>query len=120
MTTRTILITASLLALVAGAASAQADDAQAPKTREQVRAELLAARAAGEIRNGDTAMLEQLFATPSTRSRAEVQAEAIAARRAGLMANGERVQPLPVAGAGPSRTMFSSTLPSSSSAPCGR
>jgi Domain of unknown function (DUF4148) len=79
MNTRKLMIMAAAL-VGAGTALAQSPHAL---TRAEVRAEAIAARQAGEIRDGDVAVLhDQLLPRQSQRSRAEVQAEAVAANRA--------------------------------------
>lgn len=85
MKTRTLIL---ILAAVAGGGTAWAQTPEA-KTREQVRAEAIAARQAGAIDVGDTAGLQVLLSTPSQRSRAEVYAEAVAANKAAKLAYGD-------------------------------
>jgi hypothetical protein len=83
---------ASVLVLAVASGSALAQDPGAPKTREQVRAELLEAQQRGEVMaDGESGrMLNELSprqyparATASSKTRAEVQAELLEARRNG-------------------------------------
>ncbi|WP_338769811.1 DUF4148 domain-containing protein [Massilia sp. METH4] len=91
-TTNTI---AALLLAVSAIASGGA--AAEGLTREQVRAEVLAARAAGTLTSGGEGYQADIF-TPSTRSRADVRAELAAARAAGTQFDGEAYPgPLPQA-----------------------
>ncbi|MET3132169.1 hypothetical protein AAKU55_002439 [Oxalobacteraceae bacterium GrIS 1.11] len=89
----------SLIAIVISIAAASSAFAQAPTSglsREQVTAELMRARAAGEIPQSDADYGKIAF-TPSTLSRAEVQAELQRARANGELAQGETDYPkLPV------------------------
>lgn len=85
----------SFLVLAAVGTAAQADGGDvhvfAPATgsvsREAVRADVLAARAAGELFIGESGL--QIAGTPSTRNRTEVRAELRVAQRLGLIAQGE-------------------------------
>ncbi|QGZ40793.1 uncharacterized protein DUF4148 [Pseudoduganella flava] len=79
-TMKALFLTIALAA--AGAASAEG------LTREQVRAEVLAARAAGTLSSGGEGYQADVYA-PSVRSRADVLAELAAARTAGTLAEGE-------------------------------
>jgi hypothetical protein len=89
----TITIAALALALSASAAAV----AQDGLSREQVRAEVLAARAAGTLSSGGEGYQATTF-TPSVRTRAAVKAELAAARAAGTIAEGEAYPgPLPAA-----------------------
>lgn len=87
MNVKSILASVSLL-LAAGAAFAQGPAGQL--TREQVIAETVAARAAGQLdQNEATIDRSFLAASASTRTRAEVVAETIAARNAGELDRNE-------------------------------
>jgi hypothetical protein len=81
MKTTTIII--SILLAAAGAAQGQA------LTRDQVRAEVLAARAAGTLGSGGEGYQAQVFDTGSTLTRAEVRAQVLAARAAGTIVEGD-------------------------------
>ena len=82
-TTNTIAaLLLAITALVSGTAAAEG------LTRAQVRAEVLAARAAGTLSSGGEGYQANVF-TPSTRSRADVQADLAAARAAGTQFEGE-------------------------------
>lgn len=86
MKTTTTTIFAILLA-TAGVANAQSPSQSL--TREQVRAEVLAARAAGTLGSGGEGYQALVFDTPSTLTRAEVRAQLAAARAAGALYEGE-------------------------------
>jgi hypothetical protein len=91
--------TASILVLAVAAGSVVAQDAAAPKTREQVRAELLEAQRTGDVMvDGETGRkLNELYpskfpasATAQSRTRTEVRAELLEAQRRGdLMSFGD-------------------------------
>ena len=85
MNTKQFLI--SSLIVVAGTvatASARADGAFAPTTRADVQAQVLQARAAGELRPAGEAAEPMAYRFgPSTRSRADVRAEVVTARLQG-------------------------------------
>jgi hypothetical protein len=89
------LISASVVVAAASCGLAQADSG---KTREQVRAEYLAARQAGDIHEGETGTTQResfprLYPADSSlapnKSRALVRAELSAALRAGTVVTGE-------------------------------
>jgi hypothetical protein len=86
MKTTTTTIFAILLT-AAGVANAQSPSQSL--TREQVRAEVLAARAAGTLGSGGEGYQGQVFETTSTLTRAEVRAQLAAARAAGALYEGE-------------------------------
>ena len=86
-TTNTKNLLAALLLAVAGIASGTA--AAEGLTRDQVRAEVLAARAAGTLSSGGEGYQAIDHATLSTRSRADVKADLAAARAAGTLHAGE-------------------------------
>ncbi|MBB3221051.1 DUF4148 domain-containing protein [Pseudoduganella umbonata] len=76
--------------LLAAAGIANATNAQSQSlTREQVRAEVLAARAAGTLSSGGEGYQALVFDIPSMATRAEVRAELAAARAAGALYEGE-------------------------------
>jgi hypothetical protein len=87
----------SFLILAAVGTAAQADGgdvhvfapAASSVSREAVRADVLAARAAGELFFGESGL--QFEGTPSIRNRIEVRAELRVAQRLGLIAQGETV-----------------------------
>ena len=83
--TKTLISALILSATVLG--TAQAAD-HADVSRDQVRAELVAARAAGTIPQGEQAY--PVIAVQSTLSRSQVQAELQAAAAQGLIPNGEQ------------------------------
>ena len=87
MNVKSIIASVSLL-VAAGAAFAQGPSGQV--TREQVIAETVAARAAGQLDQNE-GTIDQAFlnAATSTRTRAEVKAETIAARNAGELDRNE-------------------------------
>ncbi|MEV4782175.1 DUF4148 domain-containing protein [Burkholderia sp. LMU1-1-1.1] len=87
MNVKSIIASVSLL-VAAGAAFAQAPSGQL--TREQVIAETVAARAAGQLDQNE-ATINQSFANTSagTLSRDEVKAQTIAARNAGELDRNE-------------------------------
>lgn len=101
MNVKNILASVSLL-IAAGAAMAQPAELNFPGaavqqksslTREQVKAEVLAARAAGELDFNDvTYPLQQ--AQPSVRTRADVKAEVLVARAAGLLDQNDTNYPI--------------------------
>lgn len=87
MNIKSIIASVSLL-VAAGAAFAQGPAAQL--TREQVIAETVAARNAGELDRNDATINDAFLAsTTSTRTRAEVVAETVAARNAGELDRNE-------------------------------
>lgn len=87
MNVKSILASVSLL-VAADAAFAQGPAAQL--TREQVIAETVAARAAGQLDQNEATINQSfLAASTSTRSRADVVAETIAARDAGELDRNE-------------------------------
>ncbi|HEU0204584.1 MAG TPA: DUF4148 domain-containing protein [Burkholderiaceae bacterium] len=96
------LFAALLLGLV-GTAGAQ--EAVAPeetplvstKTRAEVVAEVLEARAAGQLNTGERAMPVDASAPAMARTREEVRAEAREAQRLGLIAHGEGDTPVATA-----------------------
>lgn len=74
------LVLAALAALSAGAFASEATDAPefnfvSTKTRAEVRAELDAARKAGELSYGETDFSVKALKSTSTKTRAEVKAE---------------------------------------------
>jgi hypothetical protein len=75
----------AVVAMISSVAHASAGDEMAPKhlTREQVRAEVMAARAAGELEINDTNYPLTPKEAPSTVTRADVRAELNRARIAG-------------------------------------
>ena len=87
MNIKSIIASVSLL-VAAGAAFAQAPSGQL--TREQVIAETVAARAAGQLDRNDLT-ITQPFANVSTGtlSRADVEAQTVAARNAGTLDHNE-------------------------------
>jgi len=87
MNIKSIIASVSLL-VAAGAAFAQAPAGQL--TREQVIAETVAARAAGQLDQNEATLNAALFSTPtSTLTRAEVKAQTVAARNAGELDRNE-------------------------------
>jgi len=98
MNIKHIAATASLL-IAAGFASAAPNElnfpsAQAVKstssvTREQVKAETVAARAAGQLDVSEARPFNQSATLPSTVTRDEVRAQTLAARDAGLLDTNE-------------------------------
>jgi hypothetical protein len=88
---KTQIAAIAILAAIAGTASAQT------LTRADVRAQVLAAHAAGTLSSGGEGYQSELFVTTAPgRPRAEVRAEAVAARAAGTLAEGEAYPgPLP-------------------------
>lgn len=87
MNVKSIIASVSLL-VAAGAAFAQAPSGQL--TREQVIAETVAARAAGQLDQNEATLNAALFNTPtSTLSRDDVKAQALAARNAGELDRNE-------------------------------
>ena len=87
MNVKSIIASVSLL-VAAGAAFAQAPSGQL--TREQVIAETVAARAAGQLdQNELTITQSSASASPSALSRADVKAQTVAARNAGALDHNE-------------------------------
>ncbi|OWT58184.1 hypothetical protein CEY11_14360 [Candidimonas nitroreducens] len=94
-----LMISATLIAGAAQAASVN----DAPKTRAQVQAELVAAQAAGQIQTGEFADYPVAVQQASTTNRAQVQSELAAAEAAGQIESGEFADyPLAVASSAPS------------------
>jgi hypothetical protein len=87
-TTKTTPIIALLLAAAIGGALSAPAQAQS-LTREQVRAEVLAARAAGTLSSGGEGYQAHVFDIPSTLTRTEVRGQLLAARAAGTLVDGE-------------------------------
>ena len=93
-------LTLALAAMAAG--NAFATDAAGPKTRDQVRAELLEAQRTGDIVHGDSGQkLNELFpnrypakAATQGLTRAQVQAELAEAQRTGDIVHGDSGQKL--------------------------
>lgn len=87
MNVKSIIASVSLL-VAAGTAFAQAPSGQL--TREQVVAETVAARAAGQLDQNEATLNASLFNAPtSTLTREEVKAQTIAARNAGELDRNE-------------------------------
>jgi hypothetical protein len=84
-----------LSAVVATSATAGQHDASQGVTREQVRAEVLAARAAGTLDITEANYPREFTTEKSTVSRAEVKAEVIRARAAGELDVTEATNPFP-------------------------
>jgi hypothetical protein len=87
-----VLILSAVIAT--GATAAGMHDASQSVTREQVRAEVLAARATGTL-DITEANYPREFSTGSTVTRAEVKAEVIRARAAGELDVTEATNPFP-------------------------
>ena len=90
-----VLILSAVVAT--GATAAGTHDASQSVTREQVRAEVLAARAAGTLDITEANYPRELPAAKSTVTRAEVKAEVIRARAAGELDVTESTNPFPEA-----------------------
>ena len=87
MNVKSIIASVSLL-VAAGAAFAQGPSGQL--TREQVIAETVAARAAGQLDQNEATLNAALFNAPtSTLTREEVKAQTLAARNAGELDRNE-------------------------------
>ena len=87
MNVKSIIASVSLL-VAAGAAFAQPPSGQL--TREQVIAETVAARAAGQLDQNEATLNAALFNAPTTTlSREEVKAQTLAARNAGELDRNE-------------------------------
>jgi hypothetical protein len=86
-----IVVSLSLLSLraVAGEATIFDDSFTSTRTRAEVRAEVVAALAAGERLSWGEASQPSLSGSTGTRERAEVVAEAREARRLGTLDDGE-------------------------------
>ena len=82
------LIAASAVALLGATQFAVAQEA--PKTRAQVQAELVAARAAGQLDHGALEAGLPQAVVKSSKTRSQVKAEFIEAREAGLSFNGSQ------------------------------
>jgi len=89
-----IILSLSLLSLraVAGEATIFDDSFTSTRTRAEVRAEVVAALAAGERLSWGEASHPEVTRSTSTRERAEVVAEAREARRLGTLDDGEATQ----------------------------
>ena len=89
-----IILSLSLLSLraVAGEATIFDDSFTSTRTRAEVRAEAVAAQAAGERLSWGEASQPDMARPTGTRARAEVVAEAREARRLGTLDDGEATQ----------------------------
>ena len=86
MNIKTALIAAATTALFASpafAASSQPDAATTRLTRAEVKAEVIRARAAGELDNTEASYPRELVSTAPGLTRAQVRAELLRARAAG-------------------------------------
>lgn len=90
MNVKSILAAVSLLVAASTTSAAFAAGPSTGLTREQVIAETVAARAAGELDQSEATFNAALLNQPTaTRSRADVKAETIAARDAGQLDRNE-------------------------------
>lgn len=118
MNIKNIVASVSLL-FAAGAALAEPADLNFPTlggapssvSRAEVKAEVIAARSAGQLDQSEVVIYET--AQPSTLTRAEVRAEVIAARAAGLLEHSE--VDYPVAYQLPQRASLAASLKALSS-----